>query len=261
MLALHGDLGAAEPESVRRLLDVSGFAWHISRNTTAIEAVPKTLLAPPDPAFTLAWRSAVQKTFERDEQLRELESGIAAQMSDEDVEILLAYMETPLAVRIKQIEKSGSNPNASADLRIAAEAELARLAAEDPARLEMYSSLAEATQLVARTEVMAMTSLQVRWDALVCSGQRQVPLEQVQQDLDEARSGNRPFLERLVLLSTVNMYEPLTTPEIGSYVGLMTSEPAKRFFRSLLDVTSNLLERRTQRFRSNLAEVLGRARC
>lgn len=252
---------AAEPEIVRRLLEASGFTWHMSRNMLAIETIPARLLNSPSPAFKAAWGVAVQETFNPKEQMQELEAGIAAQMSDEDVRFLLTYLETPLAARIKQIEQSGSNPNATIELRNAAEDELARLVQQDPARLTAYRGLAKDTRYVDRTEVMAISSLQLHLEAIACSGQTQITETQVRDKLEEARSRNRPFLENLVMLNIVNSYEPLTASEIESYAGFLSSEPAKRFYRSILDVTSSVLPRRAENFRSNLAKALGTTDC
>lgn len=252
---------AANLGDVRSLLELSGFTWHIARNNTAIEVIPNRLPKPSSADFKSAWAIAVKETFDADVLMAEIGAGVANRLSDGDVASLLTFLRTPAAARMKKIEQSGSNPNASPELRNAAEAELRRLGEKETGRLALYRKMAVDSRYVDRTEVMALLSLHIQLDALACSGQMPMSVEEVSRRVETARVKNRTFLDHLVVLNMVNAYEALNTDEVTDYADFLASEPAKAFYEAILEVTSGMFRDRSEKFRQGLRQALRSKDC
>ncbi|MBL3555141.1 MULTISPECIES: DUF2059 domain-containing protein [Marinobacter] len=159
-------------------------------------------------------------------------------MSDQQLNSVLEWYETPLAEKITQAEIAASRPSVWKEV----EAEATQLQKEfkGSERAELFDRFdraARATESAVDTTVAVQLGLASAMAAF--NGSKGPTFEQLQQKIESQRSMLRGMVAQQVYAGYLYTYQDLTTSELKDYIGFLESDAGSAFTR----VATNSIQR------------------
>lgn len=159
-------------------------------------------------------------------------------LSDQQLESVLAWYETPLARKISAAEVAASKP-AVWD-QVEAEAEALQSKYEGSERSDLFArfdAAAGATESAVDTTVAVQLGLAAAMAAV--NGASGPTVEQLKQTIETQRGALREMVAQQVYVGYLYTYQSLSTPELKDYIGFLESDAGSAF----ADVVSNSIQR------------------
>lgn len=182
--------------------------------------------------------SIVSNAFSVKEIRAQVIEDLDQRLSDQQLNTVLDWYETPLAEKITQAEIAASNPSAWKDV----EAEAAQLQKEyrgsERAKLfDRFDRASRATESAVDTTVAVQLGLASAMAAF--NGSKGPTFEQLKQKIEGQRSMLRGMVAQQVYAGYLYTYQDLTTAELKDYIGFLESDAGAAFTR----VATNSIQR------------------
>lgn len=151
-------------------------------------------------------------------------------LSDQQLESVLAWYETPLAERISQAEVAASNPTAWKKVEAGAPALQKKYEGSERARLfTRFDRAARATESAVDTTVAVQLGLASAMAAF--NGSKGPTFEQLQQKIESQRGMLRGMVAQQVYDGYLYTYQDFSSSELEDYVEFLESDAGTAFTR------------------------------
>lgn len=181
---------------------------------------------------------AIQKSFDSQKLQKKIEEHIAKKMSNEDVDFVMNWLNSPLGEKILKLEDSVSTAEAYEEMQKRKE-ELSK----DSKRVDQIYKLDQAIQ-GSKTNLELGINMQFAMAAAMAAVYDPENREILDNILKKVEA-NRPRMEGPIKESTMTsylyMYRDLETDEIEQYIAFVKSEPGQKYFNALLESLSSAI--------------------
>lgn len=182
--------------------------------------------------------SIVSNAFSVKEIRAQVVADLDQGLSDQQLNSVLAWYETPLAEKISRAEVAASRPAVWKDVEARAADLQATYKGSERAKLfARFDSAARATESAVDTTVAVQLGLASAMAAL--NGSQGPTFEQLQQKIKSQRGMLRSMVAQQVFVGYLYTYQDLTTPELKGYIEFLESDAGSAFTR----VATNSIQR------------------
>ncbi len=159
-------------------------------------------------------------------------------LSDQQLNSVLAWYETPLAERITQAEVAASRPSAWKEVEAGAAGLQEKFQGTERAKLfDRFDRAARATESAVDTTVAVQLGLASAMAAF--NGSKGPTFEQLEQKIENQRGMLRGMVAQQVYVGYLHTYQGLSTLELKDYIEFLESDAGSEFTR----VVTNSIQR------------------
>ncbi|NMT64497.1 DUF2059 domain-containing protein [Marinobacter orientalis] len=191
-----------------------------------------------EPFVANAISSIVSSSFSVAEIRAQVVDGLDQGLSDQQLDSVLAWYETPLARKITQEEIAASRPATWEKVEAAAADLQDKYAGSERAKLfDRFDRAARATESAVDTTVAVQLGLASAMAAF--NGSKGPSFEQLQQKIESQRGMLRGMVSQQVYGGYLYTYQDLSTSELKDYIEFLESDAGSAFTR----VVTNSIQR------------------
>lgn len=182
--------------------------------------------------------SIVSNAFSVDEIRAQVVEDLDQGLSDQQLDSVLGWYQTPLAERIAQAEIAASRPAVWEKVEAAAADLQDKYRGSERAKLfDRFDRAARATESTVDTTVAVQLGLAST--LAVFNGSEGPTFEQLRQKIESQRDTLRAMVARQVYVGYLYTYQDLSTSELKDYIGFLESDSGSAFVR----VVTNSIQR------------------
>ena len=259
LLWLAAGPAAADLSKTRQLMALIRFDAAMERfSSSGAEALETEVQGLPDQVAT-ALATLWSRHFEARSLIAEITASVAADLSDDQRDALLALYATPQALRITEIEAAAQSGAAREARGAEAEDLLARLQEAGDPRLALHDRRARATDAVEVSVVSGLNSTYAMLAAMMGSPRFPQVLDDAQllALVNSLEPRLRAEAEREIAMAAAYTYRDLTEAELSDYAELMEGEGPSALYAAVNRAMERIVVERARRFGAAAMEATG----
>jgi len=219
----------------------------------------KAIAAQEKPAKCSASREAmshfsmaVDGAFNAETLAHNMHAKLYDMMSLQDIEAVLAWLNSPLGQKITALEIQAASPQALA----ATEAQFSTLA-QNAARVALLEKFNDATKMVEYTTILSEKMQTSVVKAFIRNGAsvKKVSLQALQVDLAKNRSRLRKNIAHEIKMSSLYTYQSLTDAEFKQYIDFLQSPLGQKYHTATIIALSQITAQAGERFGQLLMSI------
>jgi hypothetical protein len=219
----------ADQGMVRTLMSKSGLNKQMEQmplllQTGMKEANQETPLLSPEALKEMSGLSV--RAFDPARMKETVEKHMQAQLSNNDVREAITWLDSPLGMRIMQLEQKSATPEGYREMLKTADQLVA-----DPARVELIRKLDQAVKAT-ETGVAMVINTQTAIIAALASSiepEKRPTIEAIGSEVEKSREQIHSQVEAQMVLTLLYSYRGLTDTEIGQYLKFAESDAGKKY--------------------------------
>ncbi len=250
---------AADPAAVRTMLEKSGF---VAQYTDLGEQMRQGMINSPPPMLppgvATLMASIVGNTMDGKKLLDEVQTVLAASLSDEDVAALSAFFDSDLGSRIVKAEVASSTLSAQEEISAKTDALVAEVR-KDPERLAVFNridTMLHTAELSARSSESMLRAM-----AMAMAEASPMPPQPGQMAQADARikAMHAAFVAQartMVLAAAQYGYRDLSTAEMKRYADFLETDPSLVMYAAFSGVMDTFYAETGKRIGEELAAAV-----
>ena len=252
----------AAPLATQELIEKSGLAGQLKELPGALQGSLGALRqqgAQIDAKFEKAWAEAIPAAYATEKFVAAIDAGLQKLLTAEDTKFLLAHYNSPLGLRITEMEVAAAKPEAQAETQAYAQKLMA-----DPSkhadRLALYQEIDKATgatTMVTEISMNVAVAMAIGMTSAM-EGPKDLDTSAIRAKIEQQRFAISQQLASMTLASFAYAYRDLKTEDLNAYLAFLNSPAAKKFNTGVGKLLGESLTSQSEAFGKELARNLGR---
>jgi hypothetical protein len=209
-----------------------------------------------DPMVVTTVTAVVRNAFRAADMQSQLVSDLSSSMSDEQLEIVGDWYQTPLAQKVSRAEVEASGPQTWQTIESGAPGLQARFKGSERAALfSRYDRAARATESAVDTTVAVQLGLATAVAAFQGSGES--GFAALKQTIETQRDQTRALIAQQVYDMYLYTYQDLSVDELKDYIGFLETDAGESFTRVVTASIQGSITRPVEAVGRQLARFFG----
>ncbi len=236
MLCLISPLAASltfadTAQKVEELIVKSGLQRQIGQLPEVVSAsfeqrMSQDANVKPEEAAKL--RQAIAQSVTPSAMLESIKGHISAQLAEPDLDAILAWLNSPLGLKITALEENASSAQAFMELQKFAMGLESN--PPDPARVEVLQELDQAARMTEFSTGMKMDMIVTMTDAMAkAAGRTDFTKAELESSLEASRAQIEEGSAQEILITGLYTYQALTVDELKEYVTFYKTEAGQKY--------------------------------
>lgn len=195
-------------------------------------------------------RKSAEQSFQPEVMLKTIKAEIVAGLSDNDIKEILVWLNSPLGMKITQIEEENSSAKAQREML----EYMQTMPEPDPARLAIIERMDQAAQMTQCAVKVKMAMALAMTEAMACaSGCKNFDRDALVQQFEKARPQIEEATMQETMLHALFSYRTLNDQELDEYIKFFETPAGQKY----MAVTSSALASAVKDSAKTMGEILG----